>query len=58
MMPEQLETARFRREVNKLKAERDIQKSFRRLREGIDVKFFSFIRVYVSTCEVKAFTER
>jgi hypothetical protein len=38
MKPEQLEIVRLKREVAKLKAERDILK----LREGIDVKF-SFI---------------
>jgi putative transposase len=36
MKPEQLEIARLKREVIKLKAERDILKL---LREGIDVKF-------------------
>src|SRR5207248_5813105 len=36
MKPEQLEIARLKREVAKLKAERDILKL---LREGIDVKF-------------------
>jgi transposase len=39
MKPEQLEIARLRREVIKLKAERDILKSRGLLREGIDVKF-------------------
>src|ERR1043165_9322500 len=40
MRPEQLEIARLKREVTKLKAERDIQKKSRGLlREGIDVKF-------------------
>jgi transposase-like protein len=40
MKPEQLEIARLKREVIKLKAERDIQKKSRGLlREGIDVKF-------------------
>ena len=40
MKPEQLEIARLKREVIKLKAERDILKKSRGLlREGIDVKF-------------------
>ncbi len=40
MKPEQLEIAQLRREVTKLKAERDILKKSRGLlREGIDVKF-------------------
>jgi putative transposase len=39
MKPEQLEIAQLKREVIKLKAERDIQKSRGLLREGIDVKF-------------------
>jgi hypothetical protein len=40
MKPEQLEIAQFKREVAKLKAERDILKKWRGLlREGIDVKF-------------------
>ena len=38
MKPEQLEIARLKREVTKLKAERD-KKSRGLLREGIDVKF-------------------
>src|SRR3982750_3391717 len=43
MKPEQLEIARLKREVIKLKAERDILKKSRGLlREGIDVKF-SFV---------------
>jgi hypothetical protein len=43
MKPEQLEIAQLKREVIKLKAERDILKKSRGLlREGIDVKF-SFI---------------
>jgi putative transposase len=42
MKPEQLEIARLKREVTKLKAERDILKRRGLLREGIDVKF-SFI---------------
>src|SRR5438477_10139262 len=43
MKPEQLEIVRLKREVAKLKAERDILKNCRGLlREGIDVKF-SFI---------------
>jgi hypothetical protein len=39
MKPEQLEIARLKREVIKLKAERDIKKSRGLLREGINVKF-------------------
>jgi transposase-like protein len=40
MKPEQLKIARLKREVTKLKAERDILKKSRSLlREGIDVKF-------------------
>src|SRR5436190_6713455 len=40
MKPEQLEIVRLKREVAKLKAERDILKNCRGLlREGIDVKF-------------------
>jgi putative transposase len=40
MKPDQLEIARLKREVTKLKAERDILKKCRSLlREGIDVKF-------------------
>jgi putative transposase len=40
MKPEQLEIARLKREVTKLKAERDIlKKASGLLREGIDVKF-------------------
>ena len=40
MKPEQLEIAQLKREVIKLKAERDIPKKSRGLlREGIDVKF-------------------
>jgi transposase len=39
MKPEQLEIERLRREVNKLKAERDILKRPRLLREGSDTKF-------------------
>jgi hypothetical protein len=39
MKPEQLEIARLKREVIKLKAERDILKSRGLLRIGIDVKF-------------------
>ena len=39
MKPDQLEIERLRREVQKLKAERDIQKSRGLLREGIDMKF-------------------
>jgi hypothetical protein len=40
MKSEQLEIARLRREVAKLKAERDIPKNPRGLlRDGIDVKF-------------------
>jgi transposase-like protein len=40
MKPEQLEIARLKREVTKLKAERDIlKKKPRLLRERIDVKF-------------------
>jgi transposase-like protein len=39
MKPEQLEIARLKREVAKLKAERDILGSRGLLREGIDVKF-------------------
>lgn len=39
MKPEQLEMERLRREVAKLKAERDIQKSRRLLREGLDMRF-------------------
>jgi len=40
MKPEQLEIAQLKREVIKLKAERDILKKSRGLlREGIDVKF-------------------
>src|SRR2546425_11305279 len=39
MKPEQLEIARLKHEVVKLKAERDILKRRGLLREGIDVKF-------------------
>jgi putative transposase len=39
MKPEHAEIARLKREVLKLKAERDILKSRGLLREGIDVKF-------------------
>jgi hypothetical protein len=40
MKPEQLEIERLRREVNKLKAERDIlKKAAGLLREGSDMKF-------------------
>jgi putative transposase len=39
MKPEQLEIAHLKREVIKLKAERDILKSRGLLRERIDVKF-------------------
>jgi len=39
MKPGQLEIARLRREVAKLKAERDILKTRGLLREAIDVKF-------------------
>lgn len=40
MKPEQLEIDRLRREVAKLKAERDILKKSRRLlREGLDMRF-------------------
>jgi transposase len=39
MKPEQSEIARLKREVAKLKAERDILKTRGLLREGIDVKF-------------------
>ena len=46
MKPEQAEIARLKREVIKLKAERDILKNIRGLlREGIDMKFF-FIAKY------------
>src|SRR5439155_1724684 len=39
MKPEQLEIARLKRELTKLKAERDILKCRGLLREGIDLKF-------------------
>lgn len=39
MKPEQLEIAQLKREVLRLKAERDILKSRGLLREGIDMKF-------------------
>ena len=39
MKPEQLEIAQLKREVIRLKAERDILKKPRPIREGIDVKF-------------------
>src|ERR1039458_4404070 len=39
LKPEQAEIARLKREVTKLKAERDILKKDGLLREGIDVKF-------------------
>ncbi len=44
MKPGQLEIARLKREVIKLKTERDILKSRGLLREGIDVKFFFIAR--------------
>jgi hypothetical protein len=45
MKPEQLEIARLKREVTKLKAERDILKKSRGLRrEGVDVKFGSIAK--------------
>ena len=40
---EQLEIDRLRREMAKAKAERDIQKSRRLLREGLDMRFASDI---------------
>jgi len=39
MKPEQAEIARLKREVTRLKAERDILKSRRLLREGIGVRY-------------------
>ncbi len=52
MKPEQLEIARLKREVAKLKAERDILKESHGLvREGIDVKF-SFITKHRGTWAV------
>jgi transposase-like protein len=45
MKPEQLEIARLKREVAKLKAERDILKSRGLLREGIDMKFGSIAKL-------------